>query len=84
MRHDTEDIMTTPDMMTPLPIRYGRPNIRRVARDNGHGTGWTLIESGDQGPDADDMDRYYARFESAEGYWADYFYTGHGWTLGAS
>ncbi len=66
---------------------------RQVEQDNPHGFDWKLIESGDQGEDADRLDRFYARFESQQGYWADYFYLlGEGnvpyssgyWSLGAS
>ena len=73
--------------ITPLPDSIGLPDAKLVAEDNEHGTDWTLIESGDQGKAADDLDRFYARYESAEGYWADYFYlTNRGgyWSLGAN
>lgn len=68
----------------PLPIRFGLPNLGRVEQENDHGNDWKLIDSGDQGSGCNPIDRYFARFESSEGFWADYFYIEHRWSLGAN
>lgn len=70
--------------MKPLPTHVGTPELATVATDNPHGVGWLPIAWGDQGPEADAIDRYFVRYRSREGYLADYFYFGGQWTLGAN
>ena len=70
--------------ITRLPEAIGLPNVEDVKEDNDHGTLWVYVEGGDQGEEAPEIDRFYARYESAEGYRADYFYFGGKWSLGAN
>lgn len=66
------------------------PHIIHVMLDNPHGTDWHVIACGQTG----DYDREHfgltrwIRYESAEGYWAEYFgpepNSFDGWSLGAN
>lgn len=67
-----------------LPESIGIPDYLEVIEDNPHGTGWHFVGGADQGEEAPDIDRFYVRFESAEGYRADYFHFGGRWSLGAN
>lgn len=57
---------------------------KQVQEDNPHGSDWQLILARDQGPQVHELDRYHARFESTKGWWADYFYVGGSWSVGAN
>lgn len=59
------------------------PSISRVAEDNSHGSEWKFLYGGHQ-VGSSEYDKYFARFESKEGYWADYFFLLNHWTLGAN
>ena len=67
-----------------LPDRIGLPDIETVKAENPHGSQWYLYGSVDQGLRANDYDRYLARYNSREGYGADYFYFAGAWSLGAN
>jgi len=69
---------------TPLPAEIGLPDIADVLADNDHDTGWELTDSADQGPQACEIDRYWARYTSDRGHLADYFYINGRWGLGAN
>jgi hypothetical protein len=67
-----------------LPSEIGMPKDQDVAAENPHGTNWEMVESGDQGVQAEPYDRFFARYQSDEGYIADYFYLNGQWGLGAN
>lgn len=78
------DPLLTAAGCAPIPAEFGLPTLAQVKDDCPHGTGWRLDMSGDQGPNAADVDRYFARFVSAEGWRADYFHFSGRWSIGAS